>query len=278
VTAVRGVHLSRAGSLAAIARGKRELVEALPASGAAVLNADDPLVAGMAAQTRARVLTYGFDSRADVGADEVVSDAAAGMHFRLRLPTGIADVRTPALGRHSVHNALAAAAVGFAAGLDTPTIVSGLGRGFRAPHRTQLIGTGRWRVLDDSYNASPDSMAAALNLLGTLPGRHVAVLGAMLELGDASDAAHRLVGACAASHADRLIVIGPDAALIADGALQAGMAPGNVTGVENRDAALEVLLADVRPDDTILVKASRGAELDLLVGALVHAARDGAAA
>jgi UDP-N-acetylmuramoyl-tripeptide--D-alanyl-D-alanine ligase len=278
VTAVRGVHLSRAGSLAAIARGKRELVEALPDTGRAVLNVDDPLVAAMAAHTPARVLSYGFDPRADVTAEQVTSEGVAGMRFLLRLPTGTIDVRTPALGRHSVHNGLAAAAVGFAAGLPAEDIAAGLGRGFSAPHRTRLVDAGPWRLLDDSYNASPDSMTAALQLLGDLPGRHVAVLGAMLELGDASDAAHRLVGACAASHADLLIVVGEVAALIAEGALQAGMTPSAVVPVADRDEALQVVLRSARDGDTILVKASRGAELEVLIDGLVRAAGSAASA
>ncbi len=170
VTAVRAVHLSRAGSLEAIAAGKRELVEALPADGTAVLNADDPLVAGMAAATEARVLTYGFDPLADVSAEAVESLGVDGMRFRLRLPDESIDVRSPALGRHSVHNALAAAAVGVSLGLDAATIAAGLARDVRAPHRTTLIETGTWRILDDSYNAAPDSMAAALDLLADAAG------------------------------------------------------------------------------------------------------------
>jgi UDP-N-acetylmuramoyl-tripeptide--D-alanyl-D-alanine ligase len=130
VTAVRGVHLSRAGSLEAITAGKRELVEALPSDGFAVLNVDDPLVAGMAGHTQARVLRYGFAADADVTALEVTSLGTQGMRFRLRLPDGVSfPVTMPALGRHSVHNGLAAAAVGLAAGLDAPTIARGLARG-----------------------------------------------------------------------------------------------------------------------------------------------------
>lgn len=273
VTAVRGVHLSRAGSLDAIVAGKRELVEALPADGVAVLNLDDPLVAGMAAYAQGRVVGYGFGPAATVTADEVTSLGTEGMRFRLRLPDGDeAPVTMPALGRHSVHNGLAAAAVGHAAGLDAATIARGLARGSRAPHRTTLIATPRWRVLDDSYNAAPDSMAAALEVLASLPGRRVAVLGEMLELGDGSAEAHRAVGRLVPAHADRLVAVGAGAADIADGALEAGMDPTAVTRAADRDAARAVLLAEGGPGDTILVKASRGAALDELVEALVDAA------
>ena len=183
VTAVRGVHLSRAGSIDAIEAGKRELVEALPAEGWAVLNADDPRVAAMAAWTPARVLTYGFASAADVRAEDIRSRGAQGMSFRLRLPSGAGEVRSPVLGRHGVHNALAAAAMASCAGLSLDDIISGLQREVLVPHRSQLIAAGGWTILDDTYNASPDAVLAALGLLAELPGRHIAVLGEMLELG-----------------------------------------------------------------------------------------------
>jgi UDP-N-acetylmuramoyl-tripeptide--D-alanyl-D-alanine ligase len=162
VTAIRGTHLSRAGTIDAIERGKGELVEALPADGTAVLNADDERVRRLRARTVARTLTYGFAPDADVRADEVVSLGAAGMRFTLVLGGERLSATTPALGRHSVHNALAAAAVGRAMGMSPATVVRGLARGARAPHRSTLVPAGDWLILDDSYNAAPDSMTAAL--------------------------------------------------------------------------------------------------------------------
>jgi UDP-N-acetylmuramoyl-tripeptide--D-alanyl-D-alanine ligase len=278
VTAVRGVHLSRAGSIDAIERGKRELVEALPADGTAVLNADDPRVARMAGHTQARTIRYGFTPGSDVTADAVRSLGPEGMAFRLRLPDRSLDVISPALGRHSVHNALAAAAVGVAAGLDATTIANGLERRWRIDHRTHLIRLPEGMVLDDSYNASPDTMIAALDLLATLPGRHVAVLGAMLELGDAAPEAHRRVGEHAARLVDRLVVVGDGARRLAEAARAAGLDRERVSEVPDRDTALALLRAEARPGDTILVKASRGAELDLLVADLVADRVEGALA
>jgi UDP-N-acetylmuramoyl-tripeptide--D-alanyl-D-alanine ligase len=278
VTAVRGVHLSRAGSIEAITAGKRELVEALPESGWAVLNADDERVAGMRDAVRASVMTYGFDVSADVRAEDVRSLGTEGMRFRLRLPEATLDVSTPALGRHGVHNGLAAAAVGLLAGLASDDIVRGLGRGFRAPHRSQLVEAGGWRILDDSYNASPDAMRAALDLLAELPGRHIAVLGEMLELGDSAGEAHRSVGRHASGRADLLVVVGREASPIAMGALEAGFDPGRVELVDDHEAASEVLLSRLAPGDTVLVKASRGAGLERVVERLVaHAAAEGRA-
>ncbi len=277
VTAVRGVHVSRAGSIDAIEAGKRELVEALPASGWAVLNADDLRVSRMARSTLARVLRYGFDATADVRAEEVRSLGAAGMQFRLRLLDATIEVQTPALGRHGVHNALAAAAVATCAGLQVDEIARGLARPVQVPHRSQLVRAGAWTILDDSYNASPDAVLAALGLLAELPGRHIAVLGEMLELGDAAPAEHLRVGVEAASVADRLVVVGASAAGIAEGALEGGLDPARIERVADRAEALAALHTMLEDGDTVLVKASRGAALDLLVEELVAAARSSGA-
>ncbi|HEX8938979.1 MAG TPA: UDP-N-acetylmuramoyl-tripeptide--D-alanyl-D-alanine ligase [Candidatus Limnocylindrales bacterium] len=272
VTAVREVHLSRIGSLDAIERAKGELVEALPADGVAVLNADDARVRRMAARTAARSVTYGFADDADVRAEAIVPLGAAGMAFRLVAAGGVLDVRTPVLGRHGVHNGLAAAAVGLAAGLDLAAIAEGLAAGWTAPHRSQLVRAGGLTVLDDCYNASPSSVLAALELLASLPGRHVAVLGEMLELGEAAERGHREVGEAAAGLVDALVVIGSGAAGIADGALAAGLAADRIVRVADPAEALAALRlgpAAAGDGDAVLVKASRGAALETLVDALV---------
>jgi UDP-N-acetylmuramoyl-tripeptide--D-alanyl-D-alanine ligase len=273
VTAVRGVHLSRAGSLDAIEAGKRELVEALPADGWAVLNADDERVSRMRSHTRARVLAYGFAAAADVGAEGVRPLGVDGMTFDLRVGRERRPVTTPALGRHGVHNALAAAAVGIAAGLTLDEIAAGLARPARAPHRSTLVISGEVTILDDSYNASPDAVVAALDLLATLPGRRVAVLGEMLELGDDTAEAHRRVGRHAASVVDRLVVVGSGASGIAEGARTGGLDRAAIVSVADREAAAEALTTIVEPGDVVLVKASRGAALDLLVEPLEELGR-----
>jgi UDP-N-acetylmuramoyl-tripeptide--D-alanyl-D-alanine ligase len=170
------------------------------------------------------------------------------------------------LGRHGVHNALAAAAVGLAAGLDLDLIAAGLRRGWKAPHRDQIVRAGGITVLDDSYNASPTSMIAALELLASLPGRHVAVLGVMRELGEAHERGHTEVGAAAAGLADVVLVVGEEAGGIAVGAVSLGEA---VVPVADREAALAALRELLRPGDVVLVKASRGAELEWIVESLV---------
>jgi UDP-N-acetylmuramoyl-tripeptide--D-alanyl-D-alanine ligase len=270
VTAVQPVHLSRIGTIEAIEQAKGELVEALPPDGVAILNADDERVRRMASRTRARVLTYGFAPDADVRAEDVASRGADGMRFRLVASGVDRQVAIPALGRLAVHNALAGVAVGLAAGIPLDTIVAGLAAGWSAPHRAELIRAGEVTIVDDSYNASPGSVTAALELLAGMDGRRVAVLGEMLELGSEHEAGHRRVGEAAARLADRLVVVGDGAgaAAIADGARAAKMAADAVIPVADREAALTRLLAELRPGDVVLVKASRGIALDLLVDEL----------
>lgn len=273
VTAVQPVHLSRLGSLDAIEAAKGELVEALPdgrSGGVAVLNADDERVARMAARTRARIVTYGFDRDAAVGAEEVVAAGRAGMRFVLRAGRERIAVTTRALGRHSVHNALAAAAVGLEAGLTLPEVAAGLVPGWSAPRRTEIREIGGVTILDDTYNASPASTIAALELLATLPGRHVAVLGEMLELGSEHAAGHRAVGRVAGERADLLVVVGAGANGIALAARARGLAKERILRVPDGEAAFELLRPRLVPGDTVLVKASRSIGLDRLVDRLAE--------
>ena len=275
VTAVAGVHLSRMGTLAAIEKAKGELVEALPSDGVAVLNQDDRRVRRMAEKTAARILGYGFSGDADVTADDVASAGFAGMRFTLRLPAqgGGRPQRLaatiPSLGRLSVHNALAAAAVGHAAGIPGPMIVAALAKGWSAPHRGEVHRVGGVTIIDDAYNASPPSVIAALDLLAGLPGRRVAVLGEMLELGRGSVGGHRDVGTAAAATSDLLVVVGPAAKPIAAGARDGGLDPTRIVEVRDREAALDLLRMRLRRGDVVLVKASRGVELDRLVEGLI---------
>jgi UDP-N-acetylmuramoyl-tripeptide--D-alanyl-D-alanine ligase len=272
VTAVQPVHLSRIGSIDAVERAKGELVEALPGAsdgGVAVLNADDHRVARMASRTSARVVTYGFVPDADVTAVDVASAGFDGMTFTLRMHGLTRPIATPAFGLMGVHNALAAAAVADAVGLSGDEIAAGIAAGWEAPHRARLVRVGDVAIVDDSYNASPGSVRAALDLLAGLPGRPIAVLGEMLELGSAAEEDHRSVGEAAAATVELLVVVGEGARGIANGARAAGMAPDAVVEVPDRHAAVDPLAARIRPNDVVLVKASRGIELDLLVDDLV---------
>jgi UDP-N-acetylmuramoyl-tripeptide--D-alanyl-D-alanine ligase len=268
VTAVQGVHLSRIGTIDAIEQAKGELVEALPPGGRAILNADDPRVRRMASRTVAPVSTYGFAAEADVRATDVASRGVAGMRFTLRTPVGDRPATVPTLGRLAVHNALAAVAAGLAAGMDLDAIVPALAGGWSAPHRGELHHAGGVTIVDDAYNASPASVRAALELLSGLPGRRIAVLGTMLELGDGHDEGHREVGEAAAAVAELLVVVGREATGIAEGARAAGLPADRLVVAAERDEALDALRPRVRAGDVVLVKASRGMELERLVDGL----------
>jgi UDP-N-acetylmuramoyl-tripeptide--D-alanyl-D-alanine ligase len=193
------------------------------------------------------------------------------MSFELVADAGRAAVAIPTLGRMAVHNALAAAAAGRAAGLPVEVIVDALALGWSAPHRSQVVRAGGVTIVDDSYNASPGSVAAALELIAGLPGRRVAVLGEMLELGAEHESGHREVGEAAAAILDRLVVVGDGAGGIAAGAIASGLDPDAVSSVADRAEALDVLSRDLASGDIVLVKASRGVALDLLVDDLVAA-------
>ncbi|MFQ5421222.1 MAG: glutamate ligase domain-containing protein, partial [Anaerolineae bacterium] len=173
-----------------------------------VLNRDDELVMGMAGHTAARVFTYGLDDRADLWADNIHSMGLEGVRFTLHHGREALSVQVPLLGRHSVHTALRAAAVGLVDSLSWEEIIAGLAQTTAQLRLVAVPGPQGSIIIDDTYNASPDSVMAALNLLKDLDGRRLAVLGDMLELGHMEEQSHRLVGRRAADVADLLIAVG----------------------------------------------------------------------
>jgi UDP-N-acetylmuramoyl-tripeptide--D-alanyl-D-alanine ligase len=269
VTMVGPVHLERLGSMEAIAAAKAELVEALPEDGVAVLNRDDPYVREMAGRTRARVFFYGLDPEADLWADEIVSEGLEGIRFDLHYRgETFRRVRVSLLGRHSVHTALRAIAVGILEGLTWDEIFAGL-RDPRAQLRLVAVpGLNGSIILDDTYNASPPSMLAALNLLAELEGRKIAVLGDMLELGAYEVEGHRLVGGRAGTVVDLLITVGPRARIIAREAMAVGLPADRVWVCDSNAEAIEILRRILKPGDVVLVKGSRGLRMEEIVNAL----------
>jgi UDP-N-acetylmuramoyl-tripeptide--D-alanyl-D-alanine ligase len=271
VTNIGTVHAERAGSQEAIARGKSELVRSLPPApeGAAVLNFDDPLVRQMESLTQARVLFYGLTPQAEIWADEIEALGLDGIRFRLHHAGETMHVRIPMVGRHSVETALRAAAVGLIEGLSWQEIFAGLRRG-----NTQLrLVTVRSRtgalLLDDTYNASPESMLAALNLLAEIGSqRKVAVLGDMLELGPYEEQAHQMVGVRAAQVADRLITLGSRAHLYAQAARRAGLDAQHIYEFDESSGVIEWLENNLSDADAALIKGSHGLRMDLIVNAL----------
>jgi UDP-N-acetylmuramoyl-tripeptide--D-alanyl-D-alanine ligase len=272
VANVGPVHLERLGSIQAIADAKAELVEALPPDGVAILNQDEPLVRAMADRTPARVFTYGLSSKADLWADGIEGVGLEGIRFTLHYQGEAIYVRAPLLGRHSVHTALRAAAVGLVEGLDWSDVISGLRSDSPQLRLVVVQGPNESLLLDDTYNASPASTIAALNLLAELEHRRVAVLGDMLELGSYEEAGHRLVGRRVVDVADLLITVGDLGQIIAEEALASGMPLDKVVILSDAEDAIQVVPGLVRQRDMVLIKGSRGVGLDRLVDALARLA------
>lgn len=268
VTMIGPVHLERLGSMEAIVAAKRELITALPDDGVAVLNMDDPRVMSMASQAKGRVFTYGLDNTADLWADQIESMGLDGVRFSLHHRRETLNVRVPLLGRHSVHTALRATAVGLIEGLGWEEVIAGLGALSSQLRLVVIPGPRGSLLIDDTYNSSPDSALAALNLLADLDGRRIALLGDMLELGDAETQAHLMVGRRVADVADYLITVGSRARLIGREAMLVGMSPNKVQAAEDAPAAVPLLEAILQPGDVILVKGSLGMKMDQIVTAL----------
>jgi UDP-N-acetylmuramoyl-tripeptide--D-alanyl-D-alanine ligase len=268
VTNIGTVHAERAGSQEAIFRGKSELVQALPAHGVAILNYDDPWVQKMAGLTKAKVFFYGLDPAADLWADEVEGMGLDGIRFRLHYQNETLHIHLPMIGQHSVHTALRAAAVGLADHLSWQEILDGLHMGQTQLRLTAVRATNGALVLDDTYNASPESTLAALNLLAELEGNKVAVLGDMLELGPYEKQGHELVGVRAAQVAESLITVGPRGRIIAAAARQAGLKPNRISEFDAADGAIPYLRTSLTDKDVVLIKGSHGVRMDRIVTAL----------
>jgi UDP-N-acetylmuramoyl-tripeptide--D-alanyl-D-alanine ligase len=270
ITNISPVHLERAGSMEAIFKGKSELVEALPPAphGVAILNHDEPLVRRMAERTRAEIFFYGLTSEADLWADEIEGLGLGGVRFVMHYRGDSIHVRVPLLGRHSVHTALRASAVGLVDGLTWEEIVAGLQGGQSQLRLFAVPGPNGSLLLDDTYNAAPTSMIAALNLLAELEGRRIAVLGDMLELGDFEERGHRMVGVRAAEVVDELVTVGERARWIADEAIRAGLRETDVNQLKDVAEAAEFLRGRVGSGDVVLIKGSRALHMEDLVAAL----------
>ena len=259
---IGAAHLGEFGSVEGTARAKGELVEALPADGLAVLNADDPLVAGMAPRTAARVLLVGEALTADVRAADVTMDGSGRASYTLHSGGHTGTVRLAVTGRHQVANTLAAAGVALSLGLAFDEVVRALGEiGIVSARRMDVFHRPDGvTVIDDSYNANPSSTAAALRALAAMTGggRSTAVLGYMAELGEHERSGHEEVGRLAAElGVHRVIAVADEARPILDGAGSVPGWSGEATLALDQAAAVAILQADLRADDVVLVKGSR---------------------
>lgn len=278
-------HIGEFGGRERIAEAKGEIVEALPVDGVAVLNADDPLVRAMADRTKARVVTFGESDNADIRAENVRLTPQGQPAFTLHTPTGCSDVTMRLYGEHHVSNALAATAVAHELGLPVDEIASAL---------SEAGNLSRWRmevterpdgvtIVNDAYNANPESMRAALRALAAMGkdatsrgGRTWAVLGLMAELGDEALAEHDAVGRLAVRlNVSKLVAVGGrEASWLQLGAYNEGSWGEESVHVSDAEAAVDLLRRELRPGDVVLVKASRSVGLERLAQTLVD---DGAA-
>jgi len=272
-------HAGEFGGLDQVARAKGELAEALPADGVAILNADDPRVLAMAERTGARVVTFSSapGSDAPVRAADIRLDELGRPSFTLLTPEGSAPVTLRLHGAHNVPNALAAAALARELGMDLDGIADGLGA---------AVARSRWRmevhrradgvtVINDAYNANPESARAAIDALAHLSsqgGRAFAILGHMAELGGTSRASHEEIGEYAARIGDSglagLIAVGEEAAPLLDGARRVRSWTGEALAAPDGAAALDLIANRLKPSDVVLVKASRAAHLEGVAAAL----------
>ncbi|MYU08694.1 UDP-N-acetylmuramoyl-tripeptide--D-alanyl-D-alanine ligase [Streptomyces sp. SID8366] len=278
---VGSAHIGEFGGREQIAQAKGEIIEGLPEDGAAVLNADDPLVRAMAPRTKAKVILFGESAEADVRAENVRLTDTGQPAFRLHTPSGASDVTMRLYGEHHVSNALAAAAVAHELGMSAEEIA------------TALSGAGslsRWRmevterpdgvtIVNDAYNANPESMRAALRALAAMGnGRRTwAVLGKMAELGDEALAEHDAVGRLAVRlNVSKLVAVGGiEASWLQLGAYNEGSWGEESVHVSDAQAAIDLLRSELRPGDVVLVKASRSVGLEGVAAALLETGAEG---
>ena len=265
ITNVGPAHIGNLGSLSNIALAKAEMLENLPENGVAVLPGDDPFLSTLRSKTKARVLTFGFDSVCDMRGVEVQM-LPAGIDLQVEYGGKRLPLRLQLLGKHNALNALAALALFVSCGYPLEQGVQSLS-GFRpVAARMESHQIDGMRVILDCYNANPSSMKQAIEFLGVCKGRRVAVLGDMRELGETSEELHRQVGQqVARQKIDELVVVGDQAQCMAEAALQEGMGPAMIHSCRNTTEAASMLRMLMRSGDTLLLKASRGMYFEKIV-------------
>jgi UDP-N-acetylmuramoyl-tripeptide--D-alanyl-D-alanine ligase len=275
ITNVGRAHLEGLGDIRNVARAKAEMVERISAGATVVVNGDDPLLIEAASRFRQDFVTFGLGGENKVRAADIVSHGSAGVSFNLHGGGGIWPVRLRVHGRHNVMNALAAAAAGFAMGGSPAQVVEGLTRFRGVKGRFTLIELKNGVTLvDDTYNANPDALRAALNAVAEIAGREGRVIlgiGEMLELGEQTEAAHREAGRAAAqSGANRLLAMGAHASLVVEAAVEAGMRRAQAEVVRDHSHMAARIMEEVKAGDVVLVKGSRRMALDKVVESLVR--------
>ncbi|HET8679524.1 MAG TPA: UDP-N-acetylmuramoyl-tripeptide--D-alanyl-D-alanine ligase [bacterium] len=271
VTTIGDTHLELLGSREQIAAAKAELLEGLPADGVAIVNADEALTDRLIRNVHCRIVPVGTSRDAEVRATAITRINGNGYTFHLTLGAQEADVILPLPGTHQVRNAVVAAAVGHIMHLTPREIVAGLARARPAKMRQELVTIGDVLLIDDTYNASPQSMDAAFEVMAQVGGRRrrILVLGEMRELGPQSEEFHRRVGQRAAALSPAcLLVVGPNARAYLDGAAAGGLQAHAMASAETTAEAIPLLRHIVQPGDVVLIKGSRAIEMERLADVL----------
>lgn len=270
ITNIGAGHLQNFDGIPGVARAKGELFISLPSDGIALINADDPEIRTLPVANGVRKVLFGVSTDAAIRADDITSQKGS-VSFTLTINDEARRVRLPLPGRHNVTNALGAAAAASVLGVELQTIVAGLEAFKPCPGRMELLELpGDIVVLEDSYNANPLSVRAALDALYDLgaPGRRIAVLADMLELGQSAPEMHYQIGLLVAKHADQLFTFGVLAEEIARGARDAGLPDEKVFATNNQEQLAARLIAVLQAGDRILIKGSRGMRMERVTAAL----------
>jgi UDP-N-acetylmuramoyl-tripeptide--D-alanyl-D-alanine ligase len=276
ITNASPAHLLSMGSVAAVASAKGELLMRLPAGGAAVINADDPLVSCLPSPAGVRRILFGF-GKGDVVAEDIRDLGREGQQFRLCLPSEKAPVRMRVFGRHNIANALAAASAAHATGVAADHIREGLESFVPFEKRFAPEELDGILLIDDSYNANPASMRAALVTVLSLKyrGRGIAILGDMLELGDSSEELHEQIGMLAAGTVERLYLLGGMSGAIARGAMAGGLPASSILVAKSHGEIIDDAIRFLARGDCVIVKGSRGMRMETVAEGIRKAFRSG---
>ncbi len=266
-------HIEKLGSRQNILKAKMEILDGLSKNGTVILNIDDRLLSGMKNLLPYKTLFYGLDDDADYQAFDIKSAGEHGTYFKIEINDRTFEVHIPVPGIHNVHNALAAIAVGVELKVPIEKIIKGIGEFTPGKMRLNIMSFNGIKIINDTYNASPQSMEAALNVLKEIEGnRKIAVLGDMLEMGSWAEKAHKNVGKYVfETGANFLITVGENGRNIAKGALESGMNPDNVHMCEDNQQIVKLLKSLACNGDVILVKGSRGMRMEEIVERLTAA-------
>lgn len=271
ITNISEAHLVELKTIKNVQKAKGELFDALNKRGTAIVNADDPLILELAQSVRARKITFGIENPADVRARDIRPRENDGFDFTVSLPDTSFPVHLPSLGRCNIYNALAAIATGYSLGLSPEEILAGLDKLRLMSQRGEISHHGSLTIINDTYNANPNSMLEAIGILHRYrcPGRKFFVMGDMLELSDSAQTAHALMGEKIAGHAiDYLVTVGSLAAIAGEKARKTGMKENHVITTNSHEEAVDYLADNTRSGDCLIFKGSRGSAMEKVIQGL----------